>query len=139
MNLLENVPPDLKELFIETAKVLKGHQRRIFMGVFEAKGPKTGEKKERKRVDRANGRQSHATNEAKEPKERQKQGRKRQTSPIRGKSAAKGASSEKNGVDQAASSPTFPGWRCVPQKRCADDDTVPSRPDGQSEHPAPNE
>jgi hypothetical protein len=31
MNLLENVTPDLKELFIETAKVLKGHQRRLFM------------------------------------------------------------------------------------------------------------
>ena len=31
MNRLENVIPDLKELFIETAKALKGHQRRLFM------------------------------------------------------------------------------------------------------------
>jgi len=31
MNPLENIPPDLKELFVETAKVLKGHQRRVFM------------------------------------------------------------------------------------------------------------
>ena len=31
MNLFKNVTPDLKELFIETAKGLKGHLRRIFM------------------------------------------------------------------------------------------------------------
>ncbi len=31
MNLPENVTSDWKELFIETEKVLKGHQRRIFM------------------------------------------------------------------------------------------------------------
>ncbi len=31
MNLLENGTSDLQELFIETAKVLKGHQRRLFV------------------------------------------------------------------------------------------------------------
>lgn len=31
MNLLKNVTSDLEELFVETAKILKGHQRRIFM------------------------------------------------------------------------------------------------------------
>lgn len=31
MNLPENVTPNWKELFIETAKTLKGYQRRIFM------------------------------------------------------------------------------------------------------------
>jgi len=31
MNLLEAVTPELNETFIETAKVLKGHQKRLFM------------------------------------------------------------------------------------------------------------
>lgn len=31
MKLLENITPEMKELFIETAKVLSGHQRRLFM------------------------------------------------------------------------------------------------------------
>jgi hypothetical protein len=31
MKLSDNVTPNLKELFIETAKVLKGHQKRLFM------------------------------------------------------------------------------------------------------------
>ena len=31
MRLLERITPELKETFIETAKVLKGHQKRLFM------------------------------------------------------------------------------------------------------------
>lgn len=31
MKLLEEMTPELKETFIETAKVLKGHQKRLFM------------------------------------------------------------------------------------------------------------
>jgi len=35
MSLIQQIPNEMKETFIETAKTLKGHQKRRFMALFQ--------------------------------------------------------------------------------------------------------